>query len=147
MCDFYLAGLFLHLLLEELHGIGLCLLGNLDIGLHGLVVGVAGPLHHNLRRDTSGEGETDEGTPGSMGTNQVALGGSLLHTFSTLVVNLGDGRVEAYQLAEVLQIAVLQLIGQHRQCTVIREVAVLVLLQDLLGELVQIDGKAVMGRI
>ena len=147
MCNFYQAGLFLHFLLEELHGIGLGLLGNLDIGLHGLVVGVAGPLHQHLRRDAAGEGETDEGTPGGMGTYQVALGGSLFHTFPTLVVNLGDGRIEAYQLTEVLQIAVHQLIGQHRQCTVIREVAMLVLLQDLLGELVKIDGKAVVGRI
>ncbi len=51
MCNFYRAGLFLYFLLEELHGIGLGLLGNLDIGLHGLIVGVAGPFHYHLRRD------------------------------------------------------------------------------------------------
>ena len=45
--------LFLHLLLKELHGIGLGLLGNLDIGHHGLIVGVAGPFHHYLRRDAA----------------------------------------------------------------------------------------------
>ena len=47
--------LLLHFLLEEFHGIGLGLLGNDDVGFHGLVVGVAGPLHHNLRRDATGE--------------------------------------------------------------------------------------------
>ena len=71
------SGFFLLLaqrVLKSLHGIGLGLLGNLDIRLHGLVVGVAGPLHHHLGRDTAGEGDTDEGTPGGMGTYQVALG-------------------------------------------------------------------------
>ena len=139
--------LFLQFLVKELHGIGLSLLGNGNVWFHSLVIGVAGPFHHHLGRDAAGKGETDEGTPGGMGTNQIALGGSLFHTFPTLVVNLGDGRIETYQLAEVLQIAVHQLVGQHRQCTVIREVAMLVLLQDLLGELVQIDGKAVVVRI
>ncbi len=40
----------LHFGFEELHGIGLGLLGYLDIRFHGLVVGVAGPLHHHLGR-------------------------------------------------------------------------------------------------
>ena len=77
--------LLLHLLLEELHCIGLGFLGNLDIGLHGLVVGVAGPFHDNLGRDAAGEGEADEGAASCVGANQVALGGSLLHTFTTFV--------------------------------------------------------------
>ena len=51
MCNFNQAELFLHLLLKELHGIGLGLLGNVDVGFHGLVVGVAGPFHHYLQRD------------------------------------------------------------------------------------------------
>ena len=45
---------FTHLLLEELHGIGLGLLGYLDIWFHGLVIGVAGPFHNHLGRDTAG---------------------------------------------------------------------------------------------
>ena len=65
--------LFLQLCIEEFHGISLDLLGNLDIGLHRLVVGVTGPLHHNLGRDAAGEGETDEGAPGGMSANQVAF--------------------------------------------------------------------------
>jgi len=54
--------LLLHLGLKELHGIGLGLLGYLNIRLHRLIVGMAGPLHHNLRRYAAGECETDEGT-------------------------------------------------------------------------------------
>ena len=80
--------LLLHLLLEELHGIGLGLLGNLDIGLHGLIVGVAGPLHHHLGRNAAGEREADERTAGSVGANQVALGGSLL--CSTKAADISD---------------------------------------------------------
>ena len=95
--------------LEELHGIGLGLLGNLDIGLHGLIVGVAGPLHHHLGRNAAGEGEADEGAASCVGANQVALGGSLLHTFTAFVVSLGNGRIEAGQFAEVLELAVHQL--------------------------------------
>ena len=45
----------------------------------------------------------------------------------------------------MLEVAVHQLVGQHRQRQVVREVAVFILLQDLLGKLVQIDGKAVVG--
>ena len=46
---------------------------------------MAGPFHDNLGRDAAGEGEADEGAASCVGANQVALGGSLLHTFTTFV--------------------------------------------------------------
>ena len=45
--------LFAHLLLKELHGIDFCLFSNVNIGLHGLVVGVAGACPRALRRCAS----------------------------------------------------------------------------------------------
>ena len=50
--------LLLQFIIKEFHGIHLGLLGNLDIRLHRMVVGVAGPFHHNLGRDAAGEGES-----------------------------------------------------------------------------------------
>ena len=43
------------------HSVGLGAGGNVDVGFHGFVVGVAGPFHDYLGRDAAGEGETDEG--------------------------------------------------------------------------------------
>ena len=33
--------------------------GDVDVGLHGFVIGMAGEFHHNLRRDADGEGHAD----------------------------------------------------------------------------------------
>lgn len=46
---------------HRVHGVALGGFRNVDVGLHGLVVGVSGEFHHDVRRDAVGEGETDEG--------------------------------------------------------------------------------------
>ena len=38
------------------HLAGLDAVDDVDVGLHRLVVGVAGPFHHDVGRDASGEG-------------------------------------------------------------------------------------------
>ena len=43
------------------HSVGLGAGGDVDVGFHRLVVGVAGPFHDYLGRDAAGEGEADEG--------------------------------------------------------------------------------------
>lgn len=40
--------------------------------------GVAGPLHHHLRRDAAGKSKADKGAVAGMGTDEVALGERLL---------------------------------------------------------------------
>ena len=37
-------------LIEELHGVALRLIGDVDIGAHGRIVTVAGPFHHYIGR-------------------------------------------------------------------------------------------------
>ena len=47
---------------------------DIDIGLHGFVVGVAGPFHDDVGRDAEGEGVDDEGAAAGVGTDQFPLG-------------------------------------------------------------------------
>ena len=106
---------------------------------------MAGPFHHDLRRNTAGEGKADEGTTAGVGAYHLILREGLLYTFPTTVAGTGDGLIEPSQFAEVLQVAVHQLVGQDRQRQVVREGLLLIFLQDLLGETVQLDGQAVVG--
>ena len=62
------------------------------MGFHGGVVGVAGPLHDNIGRDTHGKGVADEGALAGMGAENCVFGFSLLDALAILIVDLGDGR-------------------------------------------------------
>lgn len=106
---------------------------------------MAGPFHHDLRRDTAGEGEADEGTAAGVGAYHLILREGFLDTLTGTVADPLDGLVESGKLAEVFQVAVHQLVGQHRQRTAIGEVLILIFIKDGFGETVQVDGKAVVG--
>ena len=80
-----------------------------------------------------------------MGAYHLILREGFLDTFPTTVAGTVDGLIKPSQLAEVLQIAVHQLVGQDRQRQVVREGLLLIFLQDLLGKTVQLDGQAVIG--
>ena len=137
--------LLLQCLIKQFHCIDFGLLCNINIRFHGLVAGVAGPLHYNLGRNTAGEGEADESAAAGVGAYHLILGEYLLDSFAATVAGPGYGSVETGQLAEALQIPVHQLVGNHRQGFPVREVAMLVLFEDFLGKAVQVDGKAVIG--
>ena len=47
---------------------------DVDVGFHGLVVGVAGPFHDDVGGDAQGEGIDDEGAAASMGPTSSHLG-------------------------------------------------------------------------
>ena len=53
--------LLAHLTFKQGHGIGLGLLGNLDVGFHGLVIRVTGPFHDHLLRNFLAEGDCAAG--------------------------------------------------------------------------------------
>ncbi len=106
---------------------------------------MAGPLHHHLGRDAAGESEANKGAAASMGANHLILREGFLDTATGSVVCPGDRFVETCQFAKVLQIPVHQLIGEYRQRPTSREVLVFVLIQNGLGETVQVDGKSVIG--
>ncbi len=67
------------------HRTGLDGVHDVDIGLHGLVVGVAGPFHHDVRGDAQGEGIDDEGAATGVGTDEFPLGLDLVGSDVALV--------------------------------------------------------------
>ena len=99
---------------ELCHGLALSGLGDVDVGLHGGVVGVAGPLHDDIGGDAHGEGDADEGAAAGMGTNHLVFRKSLFDTLASTVAGPGDRLIEAGKLAKVLQVPVHQLVRQKR---------------------------------
>lgn len=59
---------------HQADSVALGVFGDVDVGLHGLVVGVSGEFHHDVRRNAVGEGETDEGLAAGMGADELVLG-------------------------------------------------------------------------
>ena len=55
-------------------GVFLGVFGDVDVGLHGLVVAVAGEFHNNVRRDSVGEGEADEGLSAGVRSDEGVFG-------------------------------------------------------------------------
>ena len=78
---------------KDCHLFGLDFLGNIDVGLHGLVVFVAGPFHDYLGRNAAGQGEADEGAAAGMSTHQIVLGFCSLFPLATDVCFAGAFRV------------------------------------------------------
>ena len=119
---------------------------NVDIGLHGLVVGVASPFHHDVGRDAQGESVDDEGAAAGVGANQLPLGLDLVGADVALVGCDADFLIDAGEAAKFLDVAVHRLVGVVRQSLTVLEGGVLVFLQDGLGDFVQFNGEAV-GRL
>ncbi len=116
---------------------------DIDVGLHGLVVGVAGPFHHDVRGDAEGQGVDDEGAATGVGADQFPLGLDLVGADVAFVGGDADFLIDAGELAQLLDVAVHRLVGVVRQSLVILEGGVLVFLQNIPGNLVQLDGDAV----
>ena len=130
---------------KGIHGVGLGLAGNVNIRFHGLVVTVAGPFHDHLRRDAAGEGQADEGAAAGMGAQHLILGEGLLDPLASTETYPGDGIIEAAELAQVLQVVIHLLVGNHRQGVVANGLQILVLVEYGFGIGVQINGQAVVG--
>ena len=45
---------------------------DINVWLHGLVVGVAGPFHHDVRGNAEGQGVDDEGAATGMSADEVS---------------------------------------------------------------------------
>ena len=116
---------------------------DVNVGLHGLVVGVAGPFHHDVRGDAEGEGVDDEGAAAGVGADEFPLGLDLVGADVALVGGHADLLIDAGEFAKLLDVAVHRLVGVVRQGLAVLEGGVLVFLQDGLGDLVQFDGNAV----
>ena len=122
-----------------------CLNGinDVNVRLHGLVVGMAGPFHHDVRGDAEGEGIDDEGAAAGVGADQFPLGLDLVGADVALVGGDADFLIDTGELAQLLDVAVHRLVGIVRQGLVVLEGSILILLQNGLGDLIQFDGNAV----
>ena len=116
---------------------------DVDVRLHGFVVGMAGPFHHDVRGDAKGEGVDDEGAAAGVGADQFPRGLDLIGADVALVGGDADLFVDTGEFAQLLDVAVHRLVGVVRQGLVVLEGGVLVFLQNIPGNLVQFDGDAV----
>ncbi len=121
--------------LDEVHDV--------NVGLHGLVVGMASPFHHDVRGDAEGQGVYDEGAAAGMGADELPLGLDLVGVDVTLIGCYADLLIDTCQLAQLFDVAVHRLVGVVRQGLVVLEGGVLVFLQNIPGNLVQFNGDAV----
>ena len=67
---------------KEVHGFGFIGRSNVDVGLHGLVVAVAGPFHDHHRRNADGQGVADEGLTGRVRAHELPFGIDLFDAVS-----------------------------------------------------------------
>ena len=130
---------------DDFHCVGFGLFGDVDVGAHCLVVGVAGPFHHDLRRDAAGQGEADECPAPGVGADERPFGVGLLYFLSGAEEHLRDWGVEAAELAKVFEIVVHLLVGDDGEGEAHRVFVVLVLLEYRLGVLAEVDREAVVG--
>ena len=137
--------LFLPGLLHRFDGGGLGAVGYVDIGFHGLVVGMAGEFHDDLGRDADGEHEADKGLAAAVGADEGVLGVGLVVAVAVAETGDVDRGGEAAELAEVLEVLVHLLVGDDGQGEVVAEAAVLVVGEDGEGVLVELDLEAGVG--
>ena len=104
---------------------------------------MAGPFHHDVRGDAQGQSIDDEGAAAGMGADALPLRLDLVGSDVALVGGGADFFVDTGELAQLLDVAVHRLVGIVRQGLVVFEGGVLVFLQNIPGDLVQLDGDAV----
>ena len=121
------------------HRTGLDGVHDVNVGLHGLVIGVAGPFHHDVRRDAEGQGVYNESATAGVGADEFPLGLDLVGADVAFVGGDADFLIDAGELAQLLDVAVHRLVGIVRKGLVVLEGGVLVFLQNIPGNLVQFD--------
>ena len=84
---------------------------DIDVGLHGLVVGVAGPFHHDIRGDAQGQDVDDEGAAAGVGADQFPFGLNLVGADVTLVGGDADLLIDTGEFAQLFDVAVHRLVG------------------------------------
>ena len=104
---------------------------------------MAGPFHHDVRRDAERQGIDDEGAAAGVGADEFPLGMDLVGADVALVGGNTDLFIDTGEFAQLLDVAVHRLVGVVRKGLVVLEGGILVFLKDGLGDLVQFDGNAV----
>ena len=91
-------------LVELLHGFCLDFVCHVDIGLHGLVVAMAGPLHDYLWGDSHTKGIADERPSSCMRTDKFIFGFHDINSLVPPVIGLPDRFIKTSQLEQLVQI-------------------------------------------
>lgn len=133
------------LLVEELHRIGFGRVGNVNIRLHGLVVAVASPLHHDLWGYSQHESVADERTPPCVCAEHLPFGKHIVDALVPLVVRNCHWLVEAANLAKLFEVLIHALIAYNRQRLVKWKIFVSVFLQYGPGIFVQLNFQGIGG--
>lgn len=84
------------------HRAGLVLVGDVNVGFHGLVAGVACPLHDGLGVDAGGECGADEGAAGGMGGEALPFRDGLLMSLPSGEPHSGHRCIDPAHFAELL---------------------------------------------
>ena len=112
------------------HLAGLDGVDDIDVGLHGVVGGVARPLHDDRRGNAAREGVDDEGAAAGMGADELIL---LLYFIYALIATVGGDTfflVDSGNTAQNLDIPVHGLIGVIRENQAILGRDIFVFIQD-----------------
>ena len=112
---------------------------NVDIGLHGLVVRVAGPFHDDIGWNTKGQTIHDEGTSTGMCTDEFPLFLDFVFPLVPLVSCNSDLLVDTRKFTEILQVPVHRLVLDYRENTVVGKGIILVFMKDFACDVVQFD--------
>lgn len=104
---------------------------------------MACPFHYHLRRDAAGDGKADEGASAGVSSQHGVLGVSLFDTFAAAEANSFDGLPESAELSQILQVFVHLLVADDQQREIVFKGLIGILVQDLFGEGVEVDGDAV----
>ena len=116
--------------LENGHLLGLDLFGNVDVGFHSFIVGMAGPFHHHLRRDATCKRKTDECAAAGVGAYKFILRTGFFFALSCADNRARDGLNDFTQFAKVLQVFVHPLVGDDWESEALGKLLLLVFVED-----------------
>ena len=110
---------------------------------HSFVIRVAGPFHYYIGRDTKRKGIDNKGASAGMCSHQFPFRVDFVNTDIALVGCDADRIIDFGQFAQFLEIPIHRLIGVVRQGLIILERDVLVLIENSLGNVVQLNGDTI----
>lgn len=93
--------------------------GNVNVRLHSLVVAVARPFHHHLRKNTQCKGITDESATPSARAKQGIFRSHLINALIAFIVGLSHRVIDFSKLSQFFEVIVHLLIRNHWQSLVV----------------------------
>ena len=92
---------------------------NIDVRLHGLVVAVPSPFHHDVRGNPTGKCIDDEGATAGVGADKFMLLLDLVYSLVPLVSGDAYLLINTGKFAQLFDVAVHRLVGVNRKGRII----------------------------